>query len=451
MHEFEMKNDEGKKYVPFQSADFPRAIVHFDGDSFFSSVETVMNYKLRGLPVITGGERGAATSLSYEAKARGAHRGMPLRDIRRLCPDAVVVASDYTSYSIFAERMYAIVRRYTPEVQEYSIDECFADITGLDRQYGKTYEEVALMIKRDLEASLGLTFGVGLAPNKVLAKVASKHRKPAGFTSIPASGISEFLSALPIGNIWGIGRSSSIMFQKLGVMTAGDLATKPERWLAENRIGKGYREIWHELNGRFIKDLSESELDDIGSIIKSRTFSPPSFDREFVLSQLSKNIEAACIKARRHRVRSQMLTVYLKTQSFSYKSLELSLPVATANQNDIIRLVSERFDLMYRPNTPYRATGVSLRGIRTEQGFASDLFGESARADQTREIFKAVDRLNRAYGSETVYLGSSMRAIKASDAEHEREKWNILKRKPFFVGVENRRKTIDLPYLGKAR
>src|SRR4051812_2148322 len=109
---------------------FPRAIVHFDGDSFFASVEQLMNHELRGKPVVTGGERGAATSLSYEAKRMGANRGMSLQEIKKLCPDVVVVSSDYLSYSIYARRMYSIVRSFTPDVEEYSIDECFADITG---------------------------------------------------------------------------------------------------------------------------------------------------------------------------------------------------------------------------------------------------------------------------------------------------------------------------------
>src|SRR6266481_9977 len=160
---------------------FPRAIVHFDGDSFFASVEQLMNHALRGKPVVTGGERGAATSLSYEAKRMGAHRGMSMQEIKKRCPAVIIVPSDYTSYSIYARRMYTIVRSFTPEVEEYSIDECFADITGLHVKYGMPYEQITKMIQEKLQADLGLSFSAGLGPNKCLAKAASKFRKPAGF------------------------------------------------------------------------------------------------------------------------------------------------------------------------------------------------------------------------------------------------------------------------------
>src|SRR5512135_3459873 len=110
---------------------YPRAILHVDGDSFFASCEVAKNPALRGKPVITGKERGIVSAASYEAKARGVKRGMNLREARAVCPDAIILPSDYETYSLFSERMYTIVRRYTPAVEEYSIDECFADLTGL--------------------------------------------------------------------------------------------------------------------------------------------------------------------------------------------------------------------------------------------------------------------------------------------------------------------------------
>src|SRR3990167_814539 len=108
---------------------FPRAILHVDGDSFFASCEIARNPKLRGKPVITGRERGIVSAMTYGVKARGVKRGMILSEARKICPDAVILPSDYETYSLFSERMYEIVRRYTPTVEEYSIDECFADLT----------------------------------------------------------------------------------------------------------------------------------------------------------------------------------------------------------------------------------------------------------------------------------------------------------------------------------
>jgi DNA polymerase-4/DNA polymerase V len=122
------------------SGSFPRAILHIDGDSFFAACEVAKNPSLRGKPVITGKERGIVSAATYEAKARGVKRGVPLHEALKACPDAIILPSDYETYSLFSNRMYEIVRRYTPAVEEYSIDECFADLTGLRRTLRKNYQ-----------------------------------------------------------------------------------------------------------------------------------------------------------------------------------------------------------------------------------------------------------------------------------------------------------------------
>ena len=111
---------------PLSLRSFARAILHVDADAFFASCEQAANPKLKGKPVVTGKERGIASAVSYEAKARGVRRGMTIRDVKAICPDAIHLPSDYETYSLFSQRMFAIMRRYTPDVEEYSIDEAFA-------------------------------------------------------------------------------------------------------------------------------------------------------------------------------------------------------------------------------------------------------------------------------------------------------------------------------------
>src|ERR687885_763296 len=149
---------------PLTLSSFPRAIVHIDGDAFFASCEQSRRPQLQGKPVVTGKERGIAASMSYEAKACGVKRGMRLFEVKRLCPDAIILPSDYETYSLYSKRLFAIIRRFTPDVEEYSIDEAFADLTGLRRPLRMSYEEMAQKIKHDLDAELGYTFSVGLAP-----------------------------------------------------------------------------------------------------------------------------------------------------------------------------------------------------------------------------------------------------------------------------------------------
>src|SRR5439155_1614121 len=154
---------------PLSIHGFPRAIVHIDGDAFFASCEQARDPALKGRPVITGKERGIVASMSYEAKALGVTRAMRLFEVRKLCPDAVILPSDYETYSLLSKRLFAIVRRFTPDVEEYSIDECFADLTGLRRALGMKYITMAQKIKESLDAELGFTFSFGLAPNKFIS------------------------------------------------------------------------------------------------------------------------------------------------------------------------------------------------------------------------------------------------------------------------------------------
>ncbi len=387
-----------------------KVIVHFDGDSFFASVEQVLNYKLKGKPLVTGAERGAITSASIEAKKMGVGRGISLRDARKLCPKLLVVPSNYMAYSIFARRMYKIVREFTSDVEEYSIDECFADITGLDKKYKKSYEEIALMIKGKLEKNLGVTFGVGLGPNKVLAKAASKHRKPAGFTSIFKEDLEVFLKNIPVGKLWGIGVKTAIYLNKRGVVTALDFREKTEGWLADNDLAKPYKEMWMELHGQFVKSLTiEHEV--AKSIIQSRTFRPASSDAKVVMMQLSKNIQGACSHARRLKLRAGRARFYLKTQEFSYRGFEIEMSVATATPMEILKLVRENFHKVYRSGVLYRATGVCLYSLIPEGKASVDLFGESVKADRNVKIFEAVDRMSRKFGKDTVFLGSGMQVM----------------------------------------
>src|SRR5687768_2000530 len=135
--------------APLSIHGFPKAILHIDGDAFFASCEQSRDPKLKGKPVICGRERGIVASMSYEAKARGVTRAMRLADVQRICPDAIMLPSDYETYSLLSKRFFAIVRRYTPDVEEYSIDECFADLTGLRRPLKMKYITMAQRIKQD--------------------------------------------------------------------------------------------------------------------------------------------------------------------------------------------------------------------------------------------------------------------------------------------------------------
>jgi len=427
---------------------FPKAIVHIDGDCFFASCEVARNPKLRGKSVVTGKERGIASSFTYEAKARGVKRGMRLSEIKKLCPDAIFLPSDYETYSLYSKRMFEIVRRYTPDVDEYSIDECFADITGLRRSLRLTYTQIAEKIKYDLDNELGMTFSVGLSVNKVTAKIASKWKKPSGLTVIPLHNLHLFLDKLQTDKIWGIGPQTGAHLSKLRVYTALDFALKDLEWVEKN-FTKPQIEIWRELHGEFVYPLNTEEKHDYQSISKTRTFTPPSANKEVVFSELSKNVESACIKLRRHNLFTKEVFFYLKRQDFGYAGLEIKLPFPVSVPQVIIRSIRESFDKVYQKNTLYRATGVVLMKLSNGNTTTMDLFGESLVEDKISKVYEQVDAVEKKYGKHTLFLGSSFSAMK--NDQHEGDRGTLTDRKRFRLKGETVRKHLNIPNLGKVK
>ena len=392
--------------APLSIHGFPKAILHIDGDAFFASCEQSRDPKLKGRPVICGKERGIVASMSYEAKARGVTRAMRLADVQRICPDAVMLPSDYETYSLLSKRFFAIVRRYTPDVEEYSIDECFADLTGLRRPLKMKYITMAQRIKQDLDAELGFTFSVGLAPTKVIAKIASKWKKPSGLTAVEARDIHLFIQDLPIEKVWGIGPQTTAYLQKCGIRTALDFARRPEEWIRQH-LTKPYFEIWQELNGNSVLAVETREKSTYASIQKVKTFTPPSRDPAFVLAQLSKNIENACMKARRYNLAAKGAILFLKTQDFRGTGVEIKFSRRSAIPNEIVKAAAPALKRLLEPGREYRATGVVLVGLEADGMLQLDLFREGLRVEKLKKLYQGVDTLRQRYGKHTLYLGSS--------------------------------------------
>jgi nucleotidyltransferase/DNA polymerase involved in DNA repair len=427
---------------PLTLQSFPRAILHIDGDAFFASCEQSRRPKLQGRPIVTGKERGIAASMSYEAKARGVTRGMRISEIRKVCPDAVILPSDYETYGLLSKRFFAIVRRYTPDVEEYSIDECFADLTGLRRPLRMSYLEIAERIKKELDAELGFTFSVGLAPNKVVAKIASKWAKPSGLTAIPGREMHHYLAKLPVQNVWGIGPNTTAFLQKHGIRTALEFALRPEAWV-KKYFSKPFVQIWQELNGHYVFELATGEHDTYYTIHKVKTFTPASSDRAFVFAQLAKNMENACIKARKYKLATQRVVIFLRTQEFRDFGLEVDLSGPTQFPNDILRAVTPAFEDLFSPVAAYRATGVILCKLTEAYYGQLDLFGEAIRMQRLSHLYESVDMLREKYGKHTVFLGASFLAHRS--AQHDGARGHLPERRRELLPGETARKRLGIP------
>jgi len=430
------------------SQSFPRAILHIDGDAFFASCEVAKNPSLKGKPVITGKERGIVSAATYEAKARGVKRGMRLSEVLKVCPDAVILPSDYETYSLFSERMYRIVRRYTPMVEEYSIDECFADLGGMRRVNHMSYLQIAERIKYELDSELGMTFSIGLSATKVLAKIGSKWKKPSGLTVIPLRDASQFLIKTPVENVWGIGPNTASFLHKHGIRTAQDFIKKDKLWVTKN-LPKPFVEIWQELNGELVYELDAKGKESYQSISKTKTFTPPSTDYSFVFSQLSKNIENACIKARRWNLVTPVIFFFLKTQDFKYYGCEIKLPYQTSVPQDIMKLVSEYFPQVFKKGIQYRATGITLMKLTNGDGAQLDLFGGVLKSEGLKQVFNSVDEISAKYGKHAIFLASSLKAM--NNSAHLGGRGDVTERVTNLFKGETSRRRLNIPMLGEVK
>jgi len=263
-------------------------------------------------------------------------------------------------------------------------------------------------VKYDLDTELGITFSVGLAPTKVLAKVGSKWNKPSGLTCIPTSLIPTFLKELPIGKVWGIGSKTTALLQGLGIVTALDFADKDIVWV-RTHLSKPYFETWCELRGKVMFELNQEIKTSQHSIVKTLTFVPTT-DKAYIYSQLSNNVEGACAKARRYGLGTKKISIFLKTQDFRYHQADIKLPAFTSTPEDILRSIEPYFHSIFALNTIYRTTGVAMLDLR-KPSTQQTLFGVTETDPRMTRLYGHVDNLSRKFGKHAVFLGSSLGAI----------------------------------------
>jgi DNA polymerase-4 len=210
-----------------------RCIVHIDIDAFFAAVEELLDPSLKGKPVIVGGlphERGVASTASYEARKFGVHSGMPLRKAYELCPNGVFVRGNYQIYSSFSKKFFDVLSRYTPDVEEASLDEAYVELTRCRPLYS-SFSHTVREMKQQVEKELGLTVSVGMGPSKLLAKLATNKAKPGGLVEVEPGDEEKFLKDLGIESLPGIGPKAQVILRMLNIHKIGDLWGLPRTTL----------------------------------------------------------------------------------------------------------------------------------------------------------------------------------------------------------------------------
>lgn len=420
----------------------PRPIVHIDCDAFFTSVEQALRPSLKGKPVITGKERGIVACASYEAKALGVKRPMKLWDAKKMVKDLICLPSDYESYSLYSKRMFSILREFTPEVEEFSIDEAFVDLSGLAARYKTTNEEIARSMKNAIQGQLGLTVSAGLSYSKTLAKIASKHQKPDGFTVLPLEKLHTFLPGVFLDRVCGFGYSSVMKLQRMGLHNVWDYAQKDEAW-ARKILGKIGVELLLELQGKAVYALNKEEKTDYDSIGKVKTFTPASTDRNFIRAQLVRNMESAFIKLRRYNLRVNKIGVHLRLQDFNSVGCEEDLIYPTASFSEVLPVAMKLFDRLYKESTPYRLTGVWLGGLEKDHSRQHTFLEEERKLEQRSAVEAVIDKASEKYGKHKLYTGTCLWLN--NHKQHVAERGDLPLRKKERLFGETFRKYLAIP------
>jgi DNA polymerase-4/DNA polymerase V len=310
------------------------------------------------------------------------------------------------------------------------------------RALRSSYETIAANMQKEISRELGLTVSVGLSLTKVLAKAASKHRKPCGLTIIPGRSIAAYLQGLPAEKIWGIGPATASYLLNMGIRTALEFARLPEE-IVRKRFTKPGIEIWRELRGESVYPVAPGEKSVYASISKMKTFAPPTSDPEYLFAHLLRNLESACIKARRYTLAARKIIPILKRQDFASDACELRLSRPSSQPLDLSGPLRGAFAGLFRERALYRATGIILLDLVPDVNCQYSLFEDPVEVEKIRDLYQAVDEISGKYGKHTLHLGGS-HAIEIQ-GQGRRGKPTAREQTRFFG--ETKRQHLGLPLL----
>jgi DNA polymerase IV len=374
--------------------DSSRHIVHLDLDTFFVSVERLMNARLIGRPVIIGGtsDRGVVASCSYEARQYGVHSAMPMRTARMLCGDAIIVRGDMDLYSRYSGMVTQIIAEKAPVYEKASIDEHYIDLTGMDRFFG------CLTWTRELRQTIiretGLPISVGLSVNKTVSKIATGEAKPNGELEIPGERVRPFLNPLSIKKIPMIGDKVYHLLRSMGIGTIETLSRIPPE-MVEKVLGKNGIVIWKKANGvdpTPVKPYSERK-----SIGSETTFESDTIDISRIRQVLSAKVERLAFDLRKQQKLTSCITVKIRYSNFDTHTLQQRIPY-TSFDHILIKTSMELFDRLYQRRMLIRLVGVKFShmvgGVQQ-----LDMFEDTP---EMINLYNAMDNIRKRFGKKAI-------------------------------------------------
>jgi len=379
-----------------------KVIAHMDMDAFFAAVEQRDNPALLGCPVIIGADpkggrgRGVVSTCSYEARKYGIHSAMPISIAYRKCPHGIYLSGNMSKYRRASKQIFNILYDFTPDMEPVSVDEAFLDITGCYHFYQTPYK-TCLAIKERIKKEVHLIASIGIAPNKMVAKIASDFSKPDGLLEIRPDQLLDFLWPLPIARLWGVGKQTQRSLNAMKIETIGDLAKHSEAALQES-LGMHGQHLYNLSHG--IDDRGVAVDDEIKSVSHEHTFDKDIDDIDKIDSVLSLLSEKVSRRLRKYGLKGKTVTVKIRLSSFQTVTRAYTFSERVNFFDEIYKKSKELFDAYYKYPMKIRLLGVRISGF-SDLYIQESLFVNPA-SEKKEKIHKAVDLIKDKFGEQAI-------------------------------------------------
>jgi DNA polymerase-4 len=380
------------------------SVAHLDCDAFYASVEKRDAPELRDRPLIVGGGvRGVVTTCCYIARMSGVRSAMPMFKARQLCPEATVIPPNFAKYRHESGRIMEKLRAVTPLIQTLSLDEAWLDLSGTTRLHNATPAMTLAKLQLEIEAEVGITVSVGLAPNKFLAKIASDLDKPRGFAVIGAAEAESFLAPRPVGLLPGVGPQFVKTLESDGYRLIGDLAAEAPKRLADRYGVHGLRlsQLSHGEDARAVNPHEGRK-----SLSAETTFNEDLTGLEALEDVLWPLCEKVARQARTEEIAGRVVTLKLRRNDFRILTRRRTLPFPTQTARTLFTEAREMLQAEVKGQR-WRLIGVGISDIVPEEGAGGDLFGSGESRALSSE--KAIDALRTRFGAEAVISGRALK------------------------------------------
>ncbi len=399
-----------------------RVIMHVDMDAFFAAIEQRDNPELRGRPVVVGADpkegkgRGVVATCSYEARAYGIHSAMPISQAWRRCPEAAYVRPRGDVYAQVSRQVRAVLEEFTPQIEPVSIDEAFLDVTGTPG-LSRGKRALAEAIARRIEEVTRLTASLGVAPNKMIAKIASDMDKPRGIVIVEPDEAQSFLRPLPTAKLWGVGEKTREILERLGIRTVGDLADFDQAGLVR-RLGKHGEHLWNLARGRDQRPVEPpGEAKSVGN---EHTFETDTDDLQQVEGTLMCLCEKVAGRLRAAGLRGRTVTTKVRFEDFTTLTRAKTADDMLDEETQIYAVAVRNLRRADIEGRKVRLVGVSVSGFEEGGEHQTSLFdrpapGEAGDDEKRRRLAEAIDYIKGRYGDDALRRGGSMQGKDTGD------------------------------------